>query len=125
MFFIGIFGVDNKVEEIKQIKDINCNHCNKDSLTLLKTYNRFHFFFIPLFKWGVRYYLKCNSCDSVYEISREKGEKVEKEGSDLSYWDMKNAHEVYVNQELVCNQCNTLVDKKFKYCPNCGTKIDK
>lgn len=125
MFFIGIFGVDNKVEEIKNTLNINCNHCDKQSLSLLKTYNRFHFFFIPLFKWKIKYYIKCNSCDSVYEISNEKGEKIEKEGYDLNYWDMKNAHEVYVSQEIVCSQCNNVIDKKFKYCPNCGTRTNK
>lgn len=125
MFFIGIFGMDNKVEEIENISNVNCSNCNKESLSLLKTYNRFHLFFIPIFKWGLKYYIKCSSCGSLYEISSEKGEKIEKEGYTLNYWDIKNLKEVYINKEIVCNNCNYIIDKNFKYCPRCGTKVNE
>jgi len=123
VFFIGIFGVDNKVEEIKKIVDSNCNNCDKKELSLLKTYNRFHLFFITVFKWGVKYYIKCNSCESIYEISNVKGEQIEKEGYNITYWDMKNTKEVYVSKEIKCNQCDATINKEFIFCPNCGNKI--
>ena len=51
MFFIGVFGIDNKEKEIKILNNFCCKNCNESSETkLIKTYSFFHFFFLPLFK---------------------------------------------------------------------------
>lgn len=34
------------------------------------TYMYFSFFFIPLFKWNKRFYVKMSCCDAVYELTR-------------------------------------------------------
>ena len=52
MFFIGIFGIDKKNEEIKALHDTECRECSGHSCTLYREYYRFHFFFIPLITWG-------------------------------------------------------------------------
>ena len=37
------------------------------------TYMYFSFFFIPLFKWNRRFYVKMSCCGAVYELDPEKG----------------------------------------------------
>lgn len=45
MFFIGIFGIENKDKEIKIIDNITCKRCNKIIRgKLMKNYDFFHFF---------------------------------------------------------------------------------
>lgn len=128
MFFIGIFGVEDKQKEIRTIGNLSCKNCDYSSdLTLFKQYTFFHFFFIPMFKWNIRYYLICNRCNTMYEISREKGIRVE-QGDDaaITYWDLKSIDPLYygdyVHNSCKCQNCGGEVESHFEYCPHCGKK---
>ncbi|MCY6959836.1 zinc ribbon domain-containing protein [Clostridium brassicae] len=129
MFFIGIFGVDNKQKEIKVLNNVHCRNCDKGlGGKLIKTFNFFHFFFIPLFRWNEKYYVLCSSCNSIYEINKEKGKRIERgEDVEVTYWDLKpietesNKEDYLV--ETRCKHCGEVVEPKFEYCPYCGTKI--
>ena len=89
MFFIGIFGIDSKEKEIKNLINSYCKKYNISSdLTLIKSFTFFHFFFIPLFKWnevknsyGDYYSVKrCSKCNKEVENGFEYcpycGEKI-------------------------------------------------
>ena len=43
---------------------------------VIMTYTYFSFFFIPLFKWNRRYYVKTTCCGSVYELDPEVGRAI-------------------------------------------------
>lgn len=130
MFFIGIFGIENKDKEIKIIDNITCKRCNKIIRgKLMKNYDFFHFFFIPLFKWNENYYIVCNECNSVYTISKEKGKSIENEDNiEISYWDLQEVNNEYNNNGYYginrCQNCGEEVESRFKYCPHCGSKIN-
>jgi Zn finger protein HypA/HybF involved in hydrogenase expression len=126
MFFIGIFGIESKQKEIRIIRNISCKNCNAQSgLILIKKYSFFYIFFISIFKWNQRYYLVCNSCNSIYEISKEKGKIVE-DGDDsaITYWDLKQIDKDYYDRNIQyrCRKCGKTVEPEFEYCPYCGEK---
>ncbi len=128
MFFIGIFGIQNKEKEIKLIDNIQCKNCSKNTTgRLIKTYNYFHFFFIPLFKWNEKYHLICNGCAYVYEISKEKGKSIERgEEAEITYWDLKPDESMSYNNFLgnnICSSCGKELKPGYEYCPYCGTKV--
>ena len=119
MFFIGILGIDNKSKEIKELDNISCNNCeNLSKMKLLKNYNYFHIFFIPIIKWNESYYLICENCNSIYSISNEKGNTIEK-GLDikLTYWDLNE-----IKDDNRCKHCGRRIDSSYTYCPYCGEK---
>lgn len=131
MFFIGIFGIENKQKEIKFLNNVPCKNCdNTSGGDLIKKFNLFHFFFIPLFKWNEIYYVICSNCNSVYEIPKDKGKGIEK-GKDIeiTYWDLKTTENSYYydnyNYSAVnrCIHCGKVVDADFLYCPYCGEKM--
>ena len=127
MFFIGIFGIENKEKEIKKLNELCCKNCNIASeLILIKIFTFFHFFFIPLFKWNENYYVVCRKCGSVYSILKEKGKSIEKgENIEITYWDLnevKNSYGGYYSVKR-CSKCNREVESSFEYCPYCGEKI--
>ncbi|WP_416200891.1 zinc ribbon domain-containing protein [Thermocaproicibacter melissae] len=82
---------------------------------------RFIFFFIPMFRFGKRYFISCPNCGSVYEISREVGKRLEHD---------PNAE---VNPEKIfrlarrashyCPFCGTAVPPGSRFCPHCGQKL--
>ncbi|NMM64843.1 zinc-ribbon domain-containing protein [Clostridium sp. P21] len=125
MFFIGIFGIEDKQKEIKNINTVDCKKCNGSRHTLIKQYSFFHIFFIPIFKWNIRYFLICNNCNTIYEISKEKGMKVEAgEDSAITYWDLKIIENDYgMYGQLRCGNCGRNVDSNFEFCPYCGQRL--
>ena len=53
-------------------------------------YTYFSFFFIPLFKWNRRYYVKMDCCEAVYELEPEVGKAVLRgENPDITEADLR------------------------------------
>lgn len=123
MFFIGIFGIEQKEKRIKEADSFLCKECSSEGTgQIMKSYNYFHFFFIPLFKWDERYYVTCDICSTIFELSREKGKRIEKGSNEgITYWDIKDAYKV--NQSKICSICRNKVENEFTYCPHCGNKL--
>ena len=123
MFFIGIFGIENKEKEIKIINNLTCKSCNRLTIVrVIKQYEFFHFFFIPIFKWNEKYYVECGSCKQIFSISKEKGKMIERgENIELTYWDLNEINNSYgYNINNICNNCGKVVDSQYRYCPYCG-----
>lgn len=129
MFFIGVFGIENKNKEIKVLDNLSCKKCNSIVTgKLIKSFDFFHFFFIPLFKWNEKYYVLCDCCNTLYTINKEKGKAIERgENINITYWDLQEIDNGYYNnvnfQGHVCKNCGNKVEPNFKYCPYCGTQI--
>lgn len=126
MFFVGLFGVDNKEKEIKVLNNFCCKKCSEASeAKLIKIYSFFHFFFIPLFKWNEKYYVICKRCNFIFSIDKEKGRKIEVgEKIDVSYWDLREVNDNYQDYYVKrCARCNRRLGNEFEYCPYCGEKL--
>ena len=123
MFFIGVFGIENKDKEIKSLNNISCKKCNMTVTgNLIKNFDFFHFFFIPIFKWNEKYYVVCDKCKSVYIIPNDKGKAIEHdENIEISYWDMQEAYtDGYSNVSdygyvHVCFSDESKTDKRIVY----------
>lgn len=68
---------------------------------------RFILFFIPLFRFGKRYFLSCPGCGTVYEISKDEGRRLEQDPS----------------AEIDPSKIFRMVGQTIKYCPGCGADI--
>lgn len=126
MFFIGIFGIEEKHKEIRNIQNVVCKGCQRmTTYQLIEKYNFFHFFFIPIFKWNYRYYLKCRSCTVVFEIPKELGERL-KLGENPVINDM-DLNPVFRGENyktrIRCSNCGSEMEMGFQYCPHCGYKL--
>ncbi|MDZ4992108.1 zinc-ribbon domain-containing protein [Clostridium perfringens] len=129
MFFIGIFGVENKQKEIKELETIECKTCETGTRgVLVKSYEYFHIFFIPIFRWNEKYYVMCKRCNSIYEIPKEKGKGIEN-GVNL---DIKFNDTVLIQEgerygknglERRCPNCGNILKEDYKYCPYCGKEL--
>lgn len=123
MFFIGIFGIDYKEKEIKIIENFYCKACTEGKTgKLIKRFSYFHFFFIPILKWNEHYYIVCQECQKIYEISKEKGKACEKDNEiQISYWDLMESKSPLAPR--ICSNCGREVDDEYKFCPYCGNNI--
>ena len=95
-----------------------CDTCQcEGTLELIKTYECFRLFFIPLFKWNVKYYLK-HSCGGQATISEEIAigilhGTIEMNNMHIEHEKLKSEH---------CSHCGHDLDSQFEYCPYCGQK---
>lgn len=123
MFFIGIFGIEHREKIIKEINNLTCKRCLQNVTgKLVKQYDYFHFFFIPIFKWHEEYYLICENCSCVFKVSKEKGKSIERDNDiEINYWDLKEEENTW--REKICPGCGREVDSQYSYCPYCGNRI--
>jgi DNA-directed RNA polymerase subunit RPC12/RpoP len=87
------------------------------------TYMYFSLFFIPVFKWGRRYYLRSSCCNTVYELDPELGRRLQKgEAEDVGERELHavNMGHTYGNR---CPYCGYPASPEFEYCPKCGRKL--
>lgn len=126
MFFIGIFGIEDRKKHIKYIQNIVCKACGSMSTyELIKVTTVFHIFFIPIAKWNKRYYVISRCCENLFEVSNEVGKKLE-HGEDIilnNEYLNQITNNTKHNEKLVCNNCNSIVENTFLYCPHCGSKL--
>ena len=67
MIFIG--GISQGEKILNYTQTVICDICGRyGRYQVIMTYMYFSFFFIPLFKWNKRFYVKMTCCGSVYEL---------------------------------------------------------
>ncbi|MDI3481892.1 MAG: hypothetical protein PWQ97_1547 [Tepidanaerobacteraceae bacterium] len=119
MFFIGIFGIQNKERLIKQFDNIICPACGRLSRAeLMEYYTYFHFFFIPLFKWNRKYFLRLRCCGSLFEVEEEYTKEII-QGGEIDFDKLKKVG----SAGGYCPNCGNFVNPGYNFCPYCGTKL--
>jgi len=124
VFFIGIFGIQNKTEPIASEAAVICPVCERyGRYEILKSYYYFHIFFIPVWRWNKRYYIQTHCCSRICELDQETGSKIEAGQS------------VFVEKEHIrcmdrtaaplCHSCSAQLDPSFTYCPYCGSQLNR
>jgi hypothetical protein len=120
-----IFGISNGEKKLDFVQTMLCSHCGLFTrLELTMTYMYFSLFFLPLFRWSKRYYVKSSCCGRVYEIDHELGRRLQKgELINLTEQDLQeinNGGQTYAGR---CSYCGYPASPEFEYCPKCGRKL--
>ena len=122
MFFIG--GISNGEKKLDYVQSIVCPRCGAfGRMEVYITYMCFSFFFIPIFKWNKKYFVKNTLCNSIYILDNEIGLKISKrENISISQNDLQL---VDSNQSFIsrCANCGYISKEDFQYCPKCGEKL--
>lgn len=147
MIFIG--GISSGTKQIEYLRTVICSRCGAyGRYQVFMTYMYFSFFFIPLFKWNRRYYVKMSCCGAVYELEPEVGQKLLR-GADIEIreenltlcrdgsgnpWAHGDAsYPAYARQEhgalpgyqgKRCQECGYETMENFSYCPKCGNSLE-
>ena len=73
-----IMGTDAKIQQLGTVGAV-CPKCGRScSFSLCKCYSFLHLFFLPVFRWNVRYIATCPGCACLYDVDPEAGRAAEK-----------------------------------------------
>ena len=130
MIFIG--GISSATKQLDYLKTVICPICGGyGRYQVFMTYTYFSFFFIPIFKWNRRFYVKMTCCGSVYELDRTlgmrilKGENADIEERNLTLIKTGGRDSLLGGEKkgLICPDCGEELSGEFSYCPHCGRKL--
>lgn len=132
MIFIG--GISQGQKVLDYTKTVICGCCGGyGRYEVIMTYMYFSFFFIPLFRWNKRFYVKMSCCGAVYELDPAVGKDILKGGqadirqSDLTLAEEGNRRGFYQDgsrkMRKKCSRCGYETEEEFEFCPKCGSKL--
>lgn len=123
MFFL--FGISNGEKKLDFIQTMLCSRCGQfGRLEVFMTYMYFSLFFIPIFRWGRKYYVRSSCCNAVYEIDNELGRRIQRGDSvNFTEQDLHYRNRMENDTQRFCQTCGYPLTSEFDYCPKCGRKL--
>lgn len=118
MFFImGISNGEKLLEFDQPVVCPCCSHFGRLQVTV--AYMFFSLFFIPLFKWNKRYFVKTTCCGAVAELDKELGRSIEH--GEITALDLNALRfSCPFGRTRRCAACGYETAEDFQYCPKCG-----
>lgn len=115
-----IMGVSNGEKQLMFDQSIICSCCSHfGRLQVMVSYMFFSLFFIPIFKWSKRYYVKTTCCGAIAELDKETGHSIERGG--MTALDLGTLHfSCPYGSTKRCTVCGYETSDDFLYCPKCG-----
>lgn len=121
MFFIG--GIATGRKDLPFHQTLICPKCGRlCGISVFMTYTYFSFFFIPLCKWGKKYYAVSNCCNAVFSIDAALGRALEQGDSIELRPEQLTLVGVDASRAARCPDCGYLLSPEYEYCPKCGRK---
>ena len=126
MFFI--MGISQGQKQLDFDQLIVCRHCGKyGHLKVYMVYSYLSLFFIPLFKWGRRYYVQAGCCGEIVELDAETGRKIASGEITSLPEDIipeSSASWHAGNRERRCPNCGFVTEEDYSFCPKCGGHLE-
>ena len=106
---------------VKVLKTIHgtCDTCElQGEINILKTYQCLRLFFIPIFKWQIRYFMQ-HSCGGQTELTEEIALGLLHGTISTDHLHMSHNNK---SDHRICKNCSQILESEFEYCPYCGNK---
>jgi hypothetical protein len=118
-----IFGFSNGANDmgVRKCRFFSCCGSYDVLAGVTCTFQQFTLFFIPIFRFGRRYFVSCPNCGAVYEMSKDEGKRIARDPTAEI-----NPNALVMVQRAnkkTCPNCKCAVDPSCRYCPNCGTNL--
>ncbi|MCI5596443.1 MAG: zinc ribbon domain-containing protein [Lachnospiraceae bacterium] len=131
MFFI--MGVNQGRKNIPHHQLVICDRCNQyGRYEVVMTYMYFSLFFLPLFKWKKRYFVKTSCCHSLYQLDPKigraiaRGMEIEISPKDMILIQRGTGIKQEKTEHKFCIHCGyTTTEEDFDYCPKCGNLLER
>ena len=128
MFFL--FGVDQRERKLDFDQVEVCPVCGRyGHVQVFQTFSCLSLFFIPVFRWGRRYFVRMSCCGACAPLSREAGELVARGRAvslrldKLTFSGGWNSFQGGGPGQFRCPSCGREVAPGYRFCPFCGRQL--
>lgn len=121
MFFFFAVISDTRGLGRRLCKHFPCCGANEATADVTCVSQRLILFFIPLFRFGRRYFISCPNCGAVYEISKEEGHRLEMDPT--AEINPDRIYRMVGQMAHYCPNCGAPIEPESRYCPRCGRKL--
>lgn len=124
MFFI--MGINSGQRRLNFDQVEVCRCCGRyGHIQVFMTYMYLSLFFIPIFKWNKRFYVKMSCCDAVAELDVSFGKAIARgEISRINYETLRFQNRYDGGSGIRrCGKCGFTTEEDFQYCPKCGNPL--
>ena len=120
MFFI--MGSDAKLQQLGPVGAV-CPGCGQTlAFSLCKSFCYIHLFFIPVFRYQVRYIATCPGCACLYDVDPEAGRATEK-GRLATLPASALTPRRDSGSVGACPRCGAVNPPGSAYCNRCGSRL--
>lgn len=120
MFFI--LGIDQKQQDLDFDQTCMCPVCGRfGHLRVFVVYTCLSLFFLPVLKWGRRYYAAMGCCGAGCELDPELGRDIA--AGRVASLDPASLPFDRGHGRRRCRRCGYETAEDFEFCPKCGTKF--
>ena len=125
MFFM--MGITDGRKELNYSQTEICSVCGcYGRYQVFMTYTVLSLFFIPCFKWNRHYYVQTSCCNTLYELDREVGRRIER-GENVRILaehlqKLGSGRSSYTDYKR-CLNCGYETTEDFVFCPKCGARL--
>ena len=130
MFFM--MGITQGQKELPFTQTVICDRCGQyGRYTIFMTYTVLSLFFIPVFRWGKKYYVKMSCCGATYELDKDVGKRIERrENVEIGPGDLGSGLDSSMGLDSSiytvirrCENCGFSTEEDYDYCPRCGNRL--
>ena len=123
MFFI--MGVSQGQKKLNFDQLIVCGRCGRyGHLEVYMVYSYLSLFFIPVLKWGRRYYVRTTCCNASVELDAELGRKIQRgEIPSLPENIIPDSPAMLQSGRKRCASCGFETEEDYQFCPKCGREL--
>ena len=123
MFFIMGISQGQKKLDFDQV--VVCGRCGRyGHLEVYMVYSYFSLFFIPIFKWGRRYFVRTTCCDASVELDAELGRRIwQREIASLPEDLIPDTYSAVLQRRKRCAVCGFETEEDYQFCPKCGARL--
>lgn len=121
MFFM--IGINNQQKKLDFNQLFICNVCGQyGRYEVYRICTVLSLFFIPIVKWGKKYYVRTTCCESVYTIDKEVGKQIER--GEITELRPEQLQFVEGQRRYRrCGVCGYRTQENFDFCPKCGNPM--
>ena len=115
-----LFGTNTRIEPLGEICDVCCPQCGLPvCLSLNRSYDYLHVFFLPVCKYRIRYFAVCSGCAATFSLDAEIGAKIVKgEHPPIPPDALQPLHKGV----RTCPTCGAAA-RSGNFCSSCGAKL--
>lgn len=119
-----IFGINQREKQLDFAQAAVCPCCGRyGHISVWVRYSYFMLFFIPIFKWGRRYFARMDCCGKAAPLDEQTGRAIER--GEIDRLDVESLNfGGGGSMGRACPVCGFTTFEDFAFCPKCGRPME-